>query len=363
MNATGAEALKPGRRVEPAMAARRRIGPWLSVASAVAVLAALLWFGDVGAVLATFARLPANRLAVALGLVTVAYGIRFGKWHFLVRRLELPVGPRRSLQVFLAGLMMAVTPAKLGEVWKSVLLTQDGIPVARSLPAVAVERLVDFAAIVLLAALGVALVWGLWWVVPMAVAGVVAAGVFLRWRSLWTRLVACLGRRRRLARPAEFLGLVAEGAHSILAPQIVLPALGLGLAAWGLEGLALWAILDGLGVASSWAVAIAAFCAGTLAGVVSLLPGGLGTTEAGMVGLLVARGVAHDVAVAATLLGRACTLGYGALVGALSSLLWPGRARAARAARPLAAKDSRIMDAQRAGDPLQPALDGPQDRQ
>lgn len=330
------------------MASRRRIGPWLSVASAVAVLAALLWFGDVGAVLDAVAGLSVQRLSAALGLVTVAYALRFGKWHLLVRRLGLPVGPRRSLQVFLSGLMMSVTPAKLGELWKSVLLAQDGIPVARSLPAIAVERLVDFTAIALLAALGIALVWGLWWVMPIAVVSALLIGVFLRWRSLWTRLVAWLQRRPRLARPARFLGLVAEGAHSILAPSTVVPALLLGLTAWGLEGLALWAILEGLGADTSWAVAVAAFCAGTLAGVVSLLPGGLGTTEAGMVGLLVARGIAHDVAVAATLLGRAATLGYGALVGAVASLVWPS-----------AAKDGGVVDPQRAGDALETALQGP----
>jgi glycosyltransferase 2 family protein len=334
------------------MASRRRIGPWLSVAGALLVLAALLWFGDVGSVLDALSGLSLLRLAAALGLVTVAYALRFGKWHLLVRRLGLPVGPRRSLQVFLSGLMMSVTPAKVGELWKSVLLAQDGIPVGRSLPAVAVERLVDFAAIALLAALGIALVWGLWWVFPLAVVGVVAVGVVLRWRSLWTRLVTWLGRRPRLARPAEFLGTVAEGAHGILAPATVLPALALGIMAWALEGVALGAILEGLGADVSWAVAVAAFCAGTLAGVVSLLPGGLGTTEAGMVGLLVARGVHQDVAVAATLLGRACTLGYGALVGAVVSLLWPA-----------AAKDGGVVDAERAGDALEPALDGPGDGQ
>lgn len=341
------------------MASSGRIGPWLSVASAVAVLAALLWFGEVGSVLDALGGLPASRLAAALVLVTVAYALRFGKWHLLVRRLGLPVGPRRSLQVFLSGLMMSVTPAKLGELWKSVLLAQDGIPVARSLPAVAVERLVDFAAIALLAALGVALVWGLWWIVPVAVVGVVAVAVVLRWRTLWTRLAGWLGRRPRLQRPARFLGLVAEGAHEILAPRTVLPALAIGLTAWGLEGLALWAILDGLGADASWALSIAAFCAGTLAGVVSLLPGGLGTTEAGMVGLLVARGVAHDVAVAATLLGRACTLGYGALVGAVASLVWPSPATPGGAA----AQDGGVVDAQRPGDPLEAALDRPQDGQ
>ncbi|HJQ93862.1 MAG TPA: hypothetical protein VJ874_06220, partial [Candidatus Thermoplasmatota archaeon] len=65
------------------MPSRHRFGTWLSVASAVAVLAALLWFGDVGSVLDALAGLPPSRLALALVLVTVAYALRFGKWHLL----------------------------------------------------------------------------------------------------------------------------------------------------------------------------------------------------------------------------------------------------------------------------------------
>jgi uncharacterized protein (TIRG00374 family) len=298
---------------------------WLTGAAAVLVLAALLWFGDAPAVVGALSALSPASIAAALGLVTVAYGLRFAKWRLLVRRLGLPVGPRRSLQVFLSGLMMAVTPAKVGEVWKSVLLQQDGIPVARSLPAVAVERVVDLAAVALLAAAGLAFVWHQAWVLPAAAVAVLAGVLALRWEAAWGRLAGLLERRRRLAAAGRFLRTAAGGARVLLGPGTLGLALAFGLLAWGLEGLALGVLLQGLGAAVPWATAVAAFCAGTLAGVVSLLPGGLGTTEAGMVGLLVAQGVGHEAAVAATLLGRACTLGYGAALGAVASLLWPAR--------------------------------------
>jgi uncharacterized membrane protein YbhN (UPF0104 family) len=295
----------------------------LTAAAAVAILAALLWFGDAGAVLHDLAALSPGVVAAALGLVTVAYALRFAKWHLLVRRLGLPTGPRRSLQVFLSGLMMAVTPAKVGEVWKSVLLQQDGVPVARSLPAVAVERFADLAAVALLAGAGLALVWRQPWVLPLALAAVLAGVAVLRWEALWGRLAGRIGRF------GAFLRTAAGGAKSLLGPGTFGAALLLGVAAWGLEGLALGVLLQGLGAPVPWPTAVAAFSAGTLAGVVSLLPGGLGTTEAGMVGLLVAQGVGHEAAVAATLLGRACTLGYGALLGAVASLVWPVQARPA----------------------------------
>jgi uncharacterized membrane protein YbhN (UPF0104 family) len=329
---------------------------WLTAAAAVAVLAALLLFGDAGQVAGALARLSPSALALAVVLVTVAYGLRFAKWHLLVRRLGIPTPPGRSLQVFLSGLMMVVTPAKLGELWKSVLLQQDGVPVSRSLPAVAVERLVDMAAIALLASAGLAVLWGQAWLVPLAAAAVLAGVAVLRWRALWGRLAGFLERRRRLAPAGRFLRTAAGGARDLLGAGTLGLALPIGLAAWTLEGLALGALLAGLGWPVPWATAVTAFCAGSLAGVLSLLPGGLGTAEAGMLGILVAEGVGHEAAVAGTLLARACTLGYGALLGAGASLLWPAAAGSA------APHDRRVVDAQRPGDALQPPLEGPQHR-
>ena len=52
-----------------------------------------------------------------------------------------------------------------------------------------------------------------------------------------------------------------------------------------------------------------------LAGAVSFLPGGLGGTEATMVGLLAWSGMALPDAVAATVLIRVCTLWFAVLLG------------------------------------------------
>lgn len=341
------------------MADRRRIGAWLSAVAACAVLVALLVFGDVGGVLDLLAGASGAHVLAALGLVTVAYGLRFGKWHLFVRTLRLDVPTARSLQVFLAGLMMVVTPAKVGEVWKSVLLAGDGIPVARSIPAVAMERLLDLLAVSLLAVAGLAILAGAPWVAVAVLAAAVALVVALRWAHVWHGALDRLGRVRGLTRPAAFLRTAYDGAARLLTPRPLAIGGSVALVAWTLEGASLWVLLRGLGADVPLATAVAAFCLGTLAGVLSLLPGGFGTTEAGMVALLVSQGVSSDQAVAATVLARVCTLGYGAALGALASLVWI-RPRAALPSS--AADDGRVMDAHRAGDALEQPFDGPQGR-
>ena len=54
--------------------------------------------------------------------VVVSWALRFAKWHYYLRCLDIPLRWRPSLRVFLAGFTMAISPGKLGEVVKAVLV-------------------------------------------------------------------------------------------------------------------------------------------------------------------------------------------------------------------------------------------------
>lgn len=108
--------------------------------------------GKVGEALAGFA--PGAALA-ALGLAAANYLVRFVRWHYYLRVLGLTVPAGESLLVFLGGFALTVTPGKLGEAVKALLLRQSrGIPAARTAPIVLAERLTDLAGLLVLAAVG-----------------------------------------------------------------------------------------------------------------------------------------------------------------------------------------------------------------
>src|SRR6202011_2906207 len=106
-------------------------------------------------------------------------------------------------------------------------------------------------------------------------------------------------------------------------PRLLL-AVGVGIVSWGGECLALYLILLGLGAAPSLELlnqATFALAAGSLVGSASLLPGGIGAAEGTVAAVLdlVAR-QPRDVAAAATLLIRVCTLWFGVALGAVALL-------------------------------------------
>ena len=71
--------------------------------------------------------------------------------EYYLRLLEIRVKPGLSLAIFLSGFMMLLTPGKVGELVKSLLLRGAvGTPLTRSAPIVFAERLSDGLAMVFL---------------------------------------------------------------------------------------------------------------------------------------------------------------------------------------------------------------------
>jgi uncharacterized protein (TIRG00374 family) len=106
---------------------------------------------------------------------------------------------------------------------------------------------------------------------------------------------------------------------------VLLQATLIGAVAWSLEGVSLWLLLRGMGMeAVGIGGATISHTAAGLLGALTLLPGGLGSTEAGTVGLLALQGEGVAAALPATLLIRLMTLWFATALG-VGCLLWPAQ--------------------------------------
>ena len=294
----------------------REHGLWLTAVLAVVTFLGLFLVGETRAVLEALAAVELWTVPAALLLVTLGYGVRFLKWEYYLRTLDVEVPLRTSALVFFSGLMLTVTPGKLGELWKAWFLRDlEDVPASTTTSVVGAERVTDVLALTAFASLGIFVYrQSLIVLVGVASAFLVGLGV-LQWRSL------CLGLLERsrnvpvVGRYAPELRTFYEGAYSLFRPRPLSVATGLSLVSWGLEGLAFWLVLEGFGAAATPALGLFVFGLGSVVGALSMLPGGLAATEASMVGVLLAFGYAPAVAAGATLLVRVLTLWYGAIFG------------------------------------------------
>jgi uncharacterized protein (TIRG00374 family) len=89
---------------------------------------------------------------------------------------------------------------------------------------------------------------------------------------------------------------------------------------------------SGEGTKVAVAAAFAAFALARLAGFIPLTPGGLGTVDAGLTGLLVTFGATKTDALAATLLWRAASWVPQVLIGVVTLIIWRARSKKIKAA-------------------------------
>jgi uncharacterized protein (TIRG00374 family) len=271
--------------------------------------------------------LPASLIAAMLALSLLNYAIRAWRWVYLSALLRLQVPWGANTLYYFAGYALTATPGKAGEAVRLMLLRQGhGVGYARSLPLMFADRILDVWGVLLLT------LWGL------------AAFTQYRWQGVVLGLLVvacsipflCAGRFERLASgSARWVGVrrAVRLRQMLRLLQSLASWRGYGVAllpsvlGWLAEGAALYLLLQHLGAPVGLPQAVFVFAFGMIVGAISMLPGGLGSTELSMVGLLVALGVDADVALVATAVVRVTTFWFAVAIGALLMPLATRRAR------------------------------------
>lgn len=293
---------------------------WLVIA-AVLGFAVLSLVGDVtniGQPLTGFAW-PAFAAACALALAN--YGLRWVRWEIYLRRQGVCVPRSSSLIVFMAGLSLSITPAKLGELVKSYLLREmHDIPAPKTAPIVVAERVSDLVALLILAVIGVA-AYGIDPTLVIAASGIILVGLLLlAWPRPTRALIDLITRPGKLRKLREPLHETLRGLSSLCKPSTLFIATMIAVPAWGCECIGFALICNAFpGTHVDLGLATVIYAGTTIAGALSFLPGGLGVTEGAMTLALVrgASKLAPATAAAATLLTRLATLWFAVLLGVI----------------------------------------------
>jgi uncharacterized membrane protein YbhN (UPF0104 family) len=262
---------------------------------------------------------PANVLPAMLFAVGSYLG-RFLRWHVLARRVAPTLEVGSSFVISAIGFSLAMTPGRMGEALKLLLLRQrSAVPVATSASVLFLERASEGLGFLLLAV--VASLFLPWTEalqqspnILILVGALLALGVGVTFRRP-IMMAACSraplakrlpGARRFFDRPGlQQLGSnLTHGGDRVLGWPGVLIALLLSLAARLCDGLAIFWVARAFGIELSLAAAWFIIGSAGFIGGLTMLPGGAGAVEATMVGLLLAFGGGAAAAFATVLTSR-----------------------------------------------------------
>ena len=280
------------------------------------MLALVSGFGDLREALARF---DWRLIPAALALVGTSYVVRYMRWSYFLRRLGVRLERGTGVAIFIAGLSMTISPGKFGEVLKSVLILKaSGDSIAKTTPAVLSERITDGVGMAAWGLLG-AFAFGFGPSVPILFLVITVFGVLMlrskRFSIFFAKLLERVPKVKTLApRVAEF----HSASHLLLSSTPLAIGCVLAFVIWSFEIMAVYLIVHGVGATTPFVKVAFIFAVGSITGLVSMLPGGIGVTEASLTGLFrITAGLASGPAAAATLITRLVTLWFAASLGIL----------------------------------------------
>jgi uncharacterized protein (TIRG00374 family) len=288
----------------------------LALALGAAVYVLLANVSDFGRVRDALDNFDYALIPAILGLVSLSYVGRFLRWLYYLRVIKVSVPLRVNAAIFAAGLSMTISPGKLGEVLKCVFVRQaSGAPIARTAPVVVAERATDGTGMVAWGLLG-ALAFSFGPGILLVFLAVTALAIaVLRSKRLSLLAERALSKVPLLDRFAPHLNDFHGASNELLAARPLVVGTVISFLSWGLEILAVYLCAVGIGAQMPFLVVTFIFAVSSIAGSLSMLPGGIGAAEAGLAGGFVTAGLSGALAVALTFVIRLVTLWFATLIG------------------------------------------------
>lgn len=304
------------------LAAPLRSLAWFVGVGALVYAGAVVWAGS-QATWAAAARLEWTAMAAGTAVASAGYLVRWGRWRWMMRCFGHRVPMGYELRVYLTGLALTSTPAKLGETVRSAFLLRQGVRVSDSLAAFFADRLSDVVGVALLGVLAAAWTGGRLQLLEALAALALAAAFLLRAGVRSSRWLSWMAALQQRGRPGRWLAAAAYPAAAwaqLWAPHRVPGFAAAALLAYGLQALVFSQFVAAVALPLPVPQCVAIYASATLIGAASMVPAGLGVMEAALALQLTQAGAAADAAIAVALLTRVSTLWFGLLLGALALL-------------------------------------------
>ncbi len=292
---------------------------FISIGAAALIYLALAIYADYDLLLKSFYEFNLIIIPILFVLTYSNYVTRFAKWHYYLNLLDVNISFSNSYSIFMSGLIMSVTPGKMGELLKSYMVKQvAGVSISKTAPIIIVERITDFLSLILLALIG-ALVYN------YGIYIVIATGVFFVFvvmiissRRFSLKIIDRISQIKIVSKFSGNIRSSYESSYEMLKPVPLIKMIILSLAAWFFECFAFYLILINFNIDVSILWATFAYAFATIAGSITMLPAGLGVTEGSLTFLILQKGASKNIAVAATFIIRIVTLWFAVFVGIVS---------------------------------------------
>jgi uncharacterized protein (TIRG00374 family) len=289
---------------------------FIAIGIFIALIAATTQFAEMEKLIHHFKKIHTDMWLVLFGAALVNYLARGARWHFFAENLNMYIPIRRLALYYTSGFALVPTPGKVGTALRLWLIKKShGYAYSRTGSMMIMDQLTDLVAMLILSLVGLFAFHYLGIALFLAVGFLIAVVALLYKPSL---LLFILDKLSNIIKLPKFFGALEDiimNTNDLMSPKLFSFTTSLAIVAWGISSFSFYLLLQHLGADVSLLAAFFIFNCACVLGALSMLPGGLGSAEIIMFGLLVSIGVPSEIAIVATAVIRLVTLWFAVTIG------------------------------------------------
>ena len=255
--------------------------------------------------------------ALVVFFALASYLVRFIRWMVYVKPLQKDIGITKHFFIYFSAFALTTTPAKSGEMIRSIYLAPLGIPYGKSVAAFFSERVLDLVAILLLAYMVLIFSFDQYksW---LFLGGLFLLTLFYLLRS---SVLSKMGAKVLKGRSKKMVLDFTDSVKDNFSNHTLAKAFPLSILAWSIQSFSLVIVAYAFGFEANMLLLMGIYCISILAGALSFIPGGVGVAEGAMSILLISIGMDPSLAIITSIIVRALTLWLAVGVGVVCMLI------------------------------------------
>ncbi len=265
--------------------------------------------------------------AIALTLVSIS--LKSFRWQFLLKGIKIRIPFSLAFSSFISATAISLlTPGRVGEPVRGLILKKKtNTPFSETLPLIIIERAMDMVVALSFAIAGILIIGSMLsaeiqfflklsaLVSSVALALVLAALFSEKFGRMLLGLLLKIPKTSRLRPKIEHVAESFYVSSRRIKFSAILPVMALTILTWVIEGAILFLAIKSIGFDMSLIAAVEIISLTQIIGLVSSLPGGLGSVETVLTLLILPFLLALPAASAATIIYRFASLWVGMSIG------------------------------------------------
>jgi len=282
----------------------------------ISIYVVFLIFSDIEKTFSTIIGIEKSYLLLAIGFWLFGGLLRVFRWHIFLRRITDQIPFKQSVLYFLSGYAFILSPARAGEIIRSPFIKRDyGISISKTAPIILVERFNDLLAVTIIISIGLIFSEFEKTVIVLPLGIVAIMLLIITNKTVLSKMLLRLSKMKFINKMIPNVDESFDVIYSLIKPKFFILGTVTSLVIGVLEVTSVYFFIIGFNEEINFNDLVVIFHASNFAAAASMIPGGIGILEVGLVGLLVLYEVKYEIALSVVVLVRLVSTGMFSIIG------------------------------------------------